>query len=181
MSPTDSSNAGAPPAQQAPDPDRSAPRRKVALSDAAVAADGAVLVTSGLGSCLGIALHDPTAGVGGLLHAMLPAAEGRPGAPEKFVVDGIDATVAAMADAGADPDGLRAKIAGAAKMIEFNAGGSDGSVGDRNVAAAEAALRDRGIPVVDTDTGGDRGRSLRFDTATGCLHVSYAGGDTIVV
>ncbi|QZP36540.1 chemotaxis protein CheD [Halobaculum magnesiiphilum] len=179
MSPTGSPNAGTPSAQ--PALDRSAPRRKVGLSDAAVATDGAVLVTSGLGSCLGVALHDPNVGVGGLLHAMLPASDGRPGAPEKFVVDGIDATVAAMVDAGADPDGLRAKTAGAAGMIEFETGGADGSVGDRNVAAAEAALRDRGIPVVGTDTGGARGRSLRFDTATGALHVSYAGGETVVL
>ena len=179
VSPTDSSSAGTSSASLAPD--RSAPRRKVGLSDAAVSADGAVLVTSGLGSCLGVALHDPNVGVGGLLHAMLPAADGRPGGPEKFVVDGIDATVAAMADAGATPDDLRAKIAGAAEMIEFNAGGADGSVGDRNVAAAEAALRDRGIPVVGADVGGDCGRSLRLDTATGALHVSYAGGETIVL
>lgn len=176
MSPTDSSSAGAPPPSE-----ESAPRLKVGLSEAVVADDGATLVTSGLGSCLGIALHDPTAGVGGLLHAMLPAADGRPGAPEKFVVDGIDATIDAMTDAGADPDGLRAKIAGAAEMIEFDANGGDGSVGDRNVAAAGAALRERGIPVDGADTGGDRGRSLRFDTATGALHVSYAGGETIVL
>ncbi|GAA0214329.1 chemotaxis protein CheD [Halobaculum roseum] len=179
MSPTGSPNAGAPSASRPPE--RSAPRRKVGLSDATVATDGAVLVTSGLGSCLGVALHDPGAGVGGLLHAMLPAANGRPGAPEKFVVDGIDATIAAMADAGADPDELRVKIAGAAEMIEFDAGGEGGSVGDRNVAAAEAALRERAIPVDGADTGGDRGRSLRFDTATGALHVSYAGGETIVL
>ncbi|QZY00757.1 chemotaxis protein CheD [Halobaculum rubrum] len=179
MSPTNSSSAGAPSA--APASEESAPRLKVGLSDAVVADDGAVLVTSGLGSCLGVALSDPSAGVGALLHAMLPVADGRPGAPEKFVVDGIDATVDAMADAGADPDGVRAKIAGAAEMIEFNANGTDGSVGNRNVAAAEAALSERGIVVDGTDTGGDRGRSLRFDTATGALHVSYAGGETIVL
>jgi len=179
VSPTDSSSAGAP--SVPPTSERSAPRLKVGLSDAVVADDGAVLVTSGLGSCLGVALSDPSAGVGGLLHAMLPAADDRPGAPEKFVVDGIDATIAAMVDAGGDPDELRAKIAGAAEMIEFNANGADGSVGSRNVAAAEAALSERGIPVDGADTGGDRGRSLRFDTATGALHVSYAGGETILL
>ncbi len=31
-----------------------------------------VLVTYSLGSCLGVAAYDPRAGVGGLLHFMLP-------------------------------------------------------------------------------------------------------------
>ncbi|MFC7097315.1 chemotaxis protein CheD [Halobaculum marinum] len=146
-----------------------------------VATDGAVLVTSGLGSCLGVALYHPTTGVGGLLHAMLPEAADRPGADEKFVVDGIDALVDALAAAGAPPDGLHAKVAGAAQMIEFDLGEDAGSVGERNVAAAEAALADRDIPLVDADTGGARGRSLRFETDTGTLHVSYAGGETIVL
>jgi len=178
VSPTDSSRAG-PSSPSASD--RSTTRLKVGLSEAAVADDGEVLVTSGLGSCLGVALRDPDSGVGGLLHAMLPIADGRPGVPEKFVVDGVDATIDAMAEAGAAPGAVRAKIAGAAEMIEFNAGGGDGSVGERNVAAAEAILSKRGVSVDGADTGGDRGRSLRFDTATGALHVSYAGGETIVL
>ncbi|MFC6795146.1 chemotaxis protein CheD [Halobaculum halobium] len=112
---------------------------------------------------------------------MLPVAEGRPGDPEKFVVDGIDATIDAMVDAAADPAALRAKIAGAAEMIAFDTVADDGSVGDRNVAAAESALRERGIPVDAADTGGDRGRSLRFHTDSGALTVSYAGGETVVL
>lgn len=179
VSPSDS-----PPAGGSSSPsfgETSAPRRKVGLSDAAVATDGAVLVTSGLGSCLGVALFHPATGVGGLLHAMLPAAGDRPGADEKFVVEGIDALVEALAAAGADPDALRAKVAGAAKMIEFEVGEDAGSVGERNVAAAEAALAERGIPLVAADTGGDRGRSLRFETADGALLVSYAGGETVAL
>ena len=33
---------------------------------------GELLVTYALGSCLGVAIHDPEAKVGGILHAMLP-------------------------------------------------------------------------------------------------------------
>ncbi|WP_435063392.1 chemotaxis protein CheD [Halobaculum sp. EA56] len=179
MSPSDSSSAAGSPAPAASDAPPA--RRKVGLSESGVATDGAALVTSGLGSCLGIALYHPATGVGGLLHAMLPSANGRPGVDEKFVVEGIDALVADLREAGADPAGLDAKIAGAAEMIDFDASGDGGSVGQRNVAAAEAALAERGIPVVGADTGGDRGRSLRFETDTGALHVSYAGGDGTVL
>ncbi|QLG61020.1 chemotaxis protein CheD [Halorarum salinum] len=157
------------------------PRRKVGLSDAAVATDGSALVTSGLGSCLGVAVHHPSAGAGGLLHAMLPEASDHPGVDQKFVVQGVEALLAALADEGAPPDGLRAKLAGASEMIEFDRGPSAPSVGRRNVEAAERVLAANDVPVVAADTGGHRGRSLRFDTADGRLRVAYAGGDTRVL
>lgn len=178
MSPSDSPTAGSSAFSTSDTP---ATRRKVGLSDAGVATDGETLVTSGLGSCLGIALYDPTTGVGGLLHAMLPAAEGRGGLDQKYVVEGIDTLVADLDDAGADPTELRAKLAGAAEMIEFDMGSDTDSVGARNVDAAETALAHRQIQIVDSDTGGSRGRSLRFDTDTGALSVSYAGGETTVL
>lgn len=154
-------------------------RVKVGLSDARVARDGAVLATSGLGSCLGVAVYDPATGVGGLLHAMLPAAADHPGPDEKFVREGIAALIAAVTAAGASDD-LRAKFAGGATMLDLSFDGPDDSVGDRNVAAAEATLADQGVPVVATDTGGAYGRSLRFETATGRLHVSSIDGDVVV-
>ena len=158
---------------------RSGPRLKVGLSDARVADDGAVLVTSGLGSCLGVAVYHPTAGVGGLLHAMLPAANDHPGPDEKFVREGIDALVGALEAEGVG-DGLRAKFAGGAAMLNLSTDGEFGSIGDRNVRAAEATLAVHGIPIVATDTGGGHGRSLLFDTATGDLRVSSARGNTVV-
>jgi len=39
---------------------------------------GDVIVTHALGSCLGIAAHDPQAEVGGIFHAMLPSFEVNP-------------------------------------------------------------------------------------------------------
>ncbi|WP_313692666.1 chemotaxis protein CheD [Halorarum halobium] len=157
------------------------PRRKVGLSDSAVATDGTVLLTSGLGSCLGVGLYHPPAGTGGLLHAMLPEAESHPGIAQKFVVEGIDALVAELAERGAAPSGLRAKLAGAAEMLELDVSGDGQSVGARNVAAAERALARHDVPIVAADTGGNRGRSLRFDTAEGRLHVVYAGGESAVL
>ena len=157
------------------------PRRKVGLSDAAVATDGSALVTSGLGSCLGVAVYHPTAGIVGLLHAMLPEARTHPGADAKFVVEGVEALVADLAAAGAEPDGLRAKLAGAAEMLDLDVDTDGGSVGSRNVAAAERVLAEQDVPIVAADTGGNRGRSLRFETATGRLHVVYAGGEGTIL
>ena len=44
---------------------------RVKVADYAVASTG-VIATIGLGSCVAIALYDPTARVGGLAHILLP-------------------------------------------------------------------------------------------------------------
>ncbi|MFP4036903.1 MAG: chemotaxis protein CheD, partial [Desulfobacteraceae bacterium] len=45
----------------------------VGVADMKVSSDPeVVLVTYSLGSCIGVAIHDAQAGVGGILHFMLP-------------------------------------------------------------------------------------------------------------
>ena len=46
---------------------------RVKVADYAVARGDAVIATLGLGSCVAIAVHDATAGVGGLAHVLLPS------------------------------------------------------------------------------------------------------------
>ncbi|WP_435126218.1 chemotaxis protein CheD [Halobaculum sp. D14] len=158
-----------------------APRRKVGLSEHGVATDGAVLVTSGLGSCLGVTLYHPRTETGGLLHAMLPAAADRPGPETKFVAEGVGLLVDELVDAGAARGELRAKLVGGAAILNLDLGDDAGSIGERNVAAAEAVLERLDVPVVADDTGGDRGRSIQFDTASGDLRISYADGSQLVL
>lgn len=47
-------------------------RHVVVVSDMKTGKAGDFLITHALGSCLGLAVYDPQAKVGGLLHAMLP-------------------------------------------------------------------------------------------------------------
>ena len=50
----------------------------VGVADCHVTSDPAnVLVTYALGSCIAVAIYDPVARVGGLLHFMLPEGAGR--------------------------------------------------------------------------------------------------------
>ncbi len=54
-------------------------RHVVGVADMKLARDRSdQVVTHALGSCLGISLYDPQAGVGGILHVMLPAASVNP-------------------------------------------------------------------------------------------------------
>ncbi|RLM40499.1 chemotaxis protein CheD, partial [Haloferax sp. Atlit-105R] len=64
-------------------------RIKVGIADYAVSSDQSTLTTSGLGSCIGVALYDPATGVSGLAHAMLPEIEPG-GEPAKFADSSIE-------------------------------------------------------------------------------------------
>jgi chemotaxis protein CheD len=150
-------------------------RIKVGIADFAVGDSESRLSTSGLGSCVGIALHDDRAGISGLAHAMLPAGEGRDD-EAKYVDTAIHALVVAMEKAGASRRRIRAKLAGGSTMFQFDS--TDESVGDRNVAAARETLSALEIPIDGTDVGGDHGRSLELDGATGDLHVRSASAGT---
>ena len=163
-------------------------RTKVGVAEYAVAEGDSTLVTSGLGSCVGIALADTDAGVGGLAHAMLPSAADRTAGPEpgdddhsagKYVDTAVPDLLAAMADRGAHRSRIEARLAGGSAMFEFSS--VNGGVGERNVTAAKAALAERNVPVVATDVGGGHGRSLTLTAGTGKLSVRRAHGETRVI
>ncbi|AKU07296.1 MULTISPECIES: chemotaxis protein CheD [Haloferax] len=148
-------------------------RIKVGIADYAVSGDESTLTTSGLGSCIGVALYDPETGVSGLAHAMLPEADDG-SEPAKFVDTGIELLLSEMRAAGADIDRVVAKIAGGSTMFDFTSADGDGSIGDRNVAATRTTLDGFGIDVVAEDVGGSHGRSLELDSQTGDLRVRSA-------
>lgn len=156
-------------------------RYRIGIGEHAVAAEPAVISTSGLGSCVGIGLYDGN-GRGGLAHCMLPSAteagNDDPEKPAKYVDTGIEVLRDELVEAGATPGRLRAVLAGGSDMLGF----SDGpAVGERNVAAARTVLEERGIPILAAETGGEQGRSLTFETATAQLHVAAADGSTTVL
>jgi chemotaxis protein CheD len=148
--------------------------RSVSVADSAVSAGG-TLRTSGLGSCLGIALHDPVAGIGGLVHPMLPSQDDGKRTAARYVDAGVADLLDRLVAAGADRERVVARVAGGAAVVEFDWADGD-AVGARNVAAAERVLSDAAIEVVGTETGGEHGRSVRFDTASGELTVERTDG-----
>ena len=151
-------------------------RIKVGIAEYEVTTDSAELTTSGLGSCVGVALyHEPTS-TAGLIHVMLPVSEEmEDGKPAKFADTGTELLIEEMEAAGAAPSELEAKIAGGSDMLDFSEGGS--GIGDRNVTQVKEALSSARIPIVGEDVGGDHGRSLRLETASGDLLVKSANRD----
>lgn len=151
---------------------------RVGVADWRVADDGTLLVTSGLGSCVAVAVCDVDAGVGGLLHAMLPEADGPVDKPAKYVDSGLDEMLSAMARLGASPDNLTAKLAGGSAMLDLSIG--DG-VGARNVAAAERALADADVELLAAETGGDSGRSVSFSPTSGDVTIDRVDAEVHVI
>jgi chemotaxis protein CheD len=145
----------------------------VNIADFAVASGASVLTTAGLGSCVAVALHDPSTGIAGLAHILLPSAGFGPPSihPAKYADTGVALLVEELQHR------VVAKLVGGARM--FAALISSGvNMGQRNIDATRKALYKLNIPVVAEDVGGEYGRSVRLVAATGVLTVrSIAGGD----
>lgn len=147
-------------------------RIKVGIAEYDVTTNGAALTTSGLGSCIGVALVDEGEGIAGLVHVMLPSAEDGDGNRAKFADTGVEALVEAMETHGATRARLAAKIAGGSDMLDFSNNGQ--SIGSRNAETVRETLDRFDIPLAGEDVGGDHGRSLRLEAETGDLIVTSA-------
>lgn len=153
---------------------------QVGISDFVVSDQGITLKAYGLGSCVAVALFDGDAAVGALAHVMLPNGDENDSVdlkPGKFADTAIRALLRRMVEEGADYTSVEAKIAGGSDMFEFESFG-DG-VGKRNVQAAKVELEKLGVPIVAEDVGGERGRTVVFDTATGNLTIRTASDDGV--
>jgi chemotaxis protein CheD len=141
-------------------------------------APGDVLVSIGLGSCIGLALVDPVKHLAGLAHIMLPEApEGHDGkgGDAKFADLAVPFVLERLRDAGAVTGRLHAAVVGGARMFTLS-GGSGLDIGARNERAVLAALRRAGMRVAASETGGTTGRTVRVHVGEGRVTVKSAGG-----
>lgn len=143
---------------------------KVGMADLNATRAGAVLKTTGLGSCVGVTLYDPQVRAAGMAHVMLPSSEiAREGQLNvaKYADTAIPELIRRLIALGADPRRMVAKMAGGAQMFAF-AGGSDSMrIGPRNVESAKLALESARIPLLAEDTGANYGRTVELDSASG--------------
>jgi len=124
-------------------------------------------VTTVLGSCVAVCLWDPLRRIGGINHYLLPLWNGEGLPTPRYGNIAIDALLERMLTLGAARSGLQAKVFGGAAMWENSNGLL--AVGERNIALARRQLERQGIPVVAADVGGDSGRKIIFETATGSV------------
>lgn len=146
---------------------------KVGMADYKVGCNPASLISYGLGSCVGIALFDSVAKVGGLAHIMLPDSTQARSADNiaKFADTALPAMLNDIIKLGANKSRITAKIAGGAQMFTFTNATDIMRVGERNAEAVRLVLKKLDIRLLAEDTGGNYGRTVELKLDTGIFRV----------
>lgn len=155
----------------------------VGVSDMKVSKDpAATLVTYSLGSCIGIAVYDPVAKAGGLLHYMLPESQldekKAKNHPFMFADTGIPMLFKETYRLGAKKQRMKVVVVGGAQILDqkgfFN-------IGKRNHMAVRKIFWKNQVMIDYEDVGSSSNRTVRVDIATGEIHIKVSGvGETTV-
>jgi chemotaxis protein CheD len=149
----------------------------VRMGQIAVSANPAdVLMSIGLGSCIGLALVDQRRGIAGLAHIMLPEAIPGGGPVGKFADLAVPELVARTTALGTSKSLLKAVLVGGAQMFALGGSGAM-DIGVRNETAVRALLAAERIPVLATATGGSKGRTIRVHPSGGVLSKEAGGAE----
>ncbi len=153
--------------------------RVVDIADFAVSKDPRdTLVTYSLGSCIGVAIWDPEARVGGLLHYMLPESSLSPDKakanPAMFADTGVPALFRAAYELGATKKRLVVKVAGGSQLLDDN---GTFNIGKRNYVMLRKIFWKNGILIDKEDVGGSISRTLRLRCNEGRLTLKTRDGE----
>ncbi len=149
----------------------------VGVSDMKVSnARNAVLSTYSLGSCIGIAIHDAVAKVGGLLHFMLPESslnsEKAQTHPFMFADTGIPLFFREAYKMGAQKQRLKVIVVGGSRTLDpqgfFN-------IGQKNINTVQRLFRENDIKVDFQEVGGSFNRTLKLSINNGKILLQTSG------
>ncbi|MDY0186896.1 MAG: chemotaxis protein CheD [Syntrophus sp. (in: bacteria)] len=136
-----------------------------------------VLVTYALGSCIAVAIYDPRAKVGGLLHYMLPdstldlnKAKATPG---MFADTGIPLLFKACYNLGAQKKSMIVKVVGGASILDDT---NYFRIGQKNIMAVRKMFWKNNVMINGEDTGSNYNRTVRLEISTGKVFVKRSGG-----
>ena len=132
------------------------------------------LVCLGLGSCVAFCAYDSRRNIAGMAHMVLPDSDDgkRGGAEGKFVDLAIPLVLGEMEKLGAIKTTLKIYLVGGAQMLTGASFKDTMMIGQRNVEAAHAVLGGLRLRIASEDTGGEAGRTVRLQVATGELEIS---------
>lgn len=149
----------------------------VGIGDMKISKSPDILTTIGLGSCIGITIYDPVSKIGGLSHIMLADSTALPDVKEplKFADLSIPILINELTLRGACKQNMKAKIAGGASMFKFSDKNMMMNIGERNSAAVINKLNELKIPVLASEVGGEKGRTMIMDLKTGIVRLKIVG------
>jgi chemotaxis protein CheD len=131
---------------------------------------GDLIITHALGSCLGVAVHDTLACVGGLLHVMLPLSTINPEKAEKnpfmFIDTGFPRFLIECFKTGAKKQRLEIMVAGGANS-QNREENDYFQIGKRNFIILRKLLWKEGLLLKSYDVGGSNSRTMSLEIGTG--------------
>mgnify|MGYP006306253751 CR=1 FL=1 len=129
---------------------------------------GDVVVTHALGSCIGVAIYDARAKVGGILHFMLPLSSVNPekakNNPAMFADTGIPAFFKSAYKLGAARMALKIKMAGGAQVFDDK---DFFAVGKRNQVVARKIFWKNNMLIEKEHVGDQMSRTMYLDIESG--------------
>lgn len=154
----------------------------VKIGEIKIARDTGTLFTIGLGSCVAVAMYDPTEKVCGMAHVMLPDPIALTShMPGRSASTAVPELLRLMEASGARKPLIYARIVGGAAMFESVLPAEGLRLGERNVEAVKHALSRAHVPLRGEDVGGSFGRSVFFHAADGTLLVRAVKRDDVVL
>jgi len=124
-------------------------------------------LTTIVGSCVAVCMHDSDAQVGGANHYLLPY-NLNSGDALRYGAVSIPRLVDELVRRGARKSRLEAKVFGGACML-MTARTRAQHLGAQNVRLAQRLLAEHGIPIVAQDVEGDRARRIFYRTDSGAV------------
>lgn len=125
-----------------------------------------------LGTCLGLALYDKQQGAGGLIHILLPSPLNdsnlvEPDTTGKYASTGIPMLINELLRMGCTTENLKATIAGGALVGPVSPMDLGLDIGGRSTDIARQILKEQGIEIIRSETGGFFACTLSLDMMTG--------------
>ena len=154
----------------------------VGIADLKISKSPNIITTIGLGSCVGVTIFDSQMHIGGLVHVLLPSANGEIVKNKaKYADTGIPELIDRLIAMGSKRGCLVAKMAGGASMFTNDGSSCVFNVGQRNVAMSKDVLSKQRIKLISSDTGGNYGRTVELNTENGQLLIKTIGhGNKII-
>ncbi|GAB6098875.1 chemoreceptor glutamine deamidase CheD [Halanaerocella petrolearia] len=139
------------------------------MADVKVGQADDIIITSGLGSCIGLTLYDARLKIGGMAHIMLPEfpANKKKGNPAKYADTALEMLLDKLQAKGVSKNRLQAKMAGGAQMFNLEKANDRMRIGARNIKAVKELLKEYNISLAASDVGDSYGRTMEFHTTTG--------------
>ena len=134
------------------------------------------VITYALGSCIGLAVYDPNANIGGIIHYMLPESKLNPEKskrnPFMFADTGVPLFFKKLYTMGASNKSIVIKVAGGANLLDpadrFN-------IGKRNYMALRKLLWKNRLMINKESVGGVTHRTLKIDMSAGQILLKMPG------